>query len=306
VSTEFKMKLLGIARQFVGLQIEYTDDGIVIHQTNYAHKIVDMFLPPNSRPVATPIAPNTHIGTEPLPSDDEWEHSPERKLPYRQVVGSLLSLATGTRPDLLYPTKELAKRMSRWNQADYDAALRVLRYVKHRSNLGLHFDKNADPAQLVGYADASFADLADRRSTSGYLWVYMGGVVSAQSKTQLKISTSTVESEFKSVSECAKDGDALAHTLETINVLVARPLTLYNDGMGACYVSSNKKDSRLLRHVDVRYHHVRQLVELGLLKVVHISGADNPSDILTKPVDRATLEKHLQTLKMVPVRPSSE
>ncbi|CEL93438.1 unnamed protein product [Vitrella brassicaformis CCMP3155] len=287
LASQFKMKWLGRPRL-------------------YANKIVEAFLPPNSRPVTTPIAPGIHIGTEPLPSDEEWEHSPLRKLPYRQVVGSVLYLATGTRPDLLYPVKELAKWMSRWTQDDYDAALRVLRYVKARPSLGVQFDKGGDPTQLVGYADASFADLADRRSTSGWLWLYMGGIVSAQSRTQPRVSTLMVKAEYKSVSECAKDGDALANTLKTINVSVARPLTLYSDGMGACYVASNKKDSRLLRHVDVRYHHVRELVGDGLLRVVHIAGADNPADILTKPMDRATLEKHLRTLKMVPVQPSSE
>jgi hypothetical protein len=117
------------------------------------------------------------------------------KGPYRNAVGSLIYLVTGTRPDLAVATSTVAKFCEHPGPAHWTAVKRILRYLKGTSDWGLLFNPKNDT--LVGYSDADWAgDPDSRRSTTGYLFTIGGVPVAWKSKKQATVALSTAEAEY--------------------------------------------------------------------------------------------------------------
>jgi hypothetical protein len=133
--------------------------------------------------------------------DDE---EPTDESEYRSIVGSLQHAAIMLRLDITYATSRLAQYLSNPSTIHMSAAKHVFRYLREYPNLGVTFSSTADPANTFPsvYADASFAsDPDDRKSTTGWLTLYNGGVISHSSKKQDLIALSTMESEYTALCE---------------------------------------------------------------------------------------------------------
>lgn len=116
------------------------------------------------KPVKTPVDPGNH-----LVKATEDEEPVDCEL-YQSLVGSLMYLATCTRPDIAFAVGAVARFTSRPNQSHWVAAKRVLRYLKGTVSHGIIF-RGSEPGSCVGYSDADWAgDREDRKSTSGYQW----------------------------------------------------------------------------------------------------------------------------------------
>ena len=87
---------------------------------------------------------------------------------YREIVGSLIYVMTGTRPDLCYIVTNLSQHMAKPTESHLTMAKHVLRYIKGTINHGLKFQKSDVPLQLSGYCDADWGASEDRRSITGY------------------------------------------------------------------------------------------------------------------------------------------
>ncbi len=130
------------------------------------------------KPAKIPVDPGSHLvkATEDEKAVDQQS--------YQSLVGSLMYLATCTRPDIAYAVGTLSRFSSRPNQTHWVAAKRVLRYLKGTSNFGIIF-RGDELGRCVAYSDADWAgDREDRKSTSGYLFQIAGGPVSWRSKKQ--------------------------------------------------------------------------------------------------------------------------
>ena len=101
---------------------------------------------------------------------------------YKQIVGSLMYLTT-TRPDIMFVVSLLSRYMDHPIELHFQAAKRVLQYLKGTCDLGILYRKGGD--ELIAYTDNDYArDLDDRRSTSGYVFMLNSGAVSWSSKKQ--------------------------------------------------------------------------------------------------------------------------
>jgi hypothetical protein len=138
-------------------------------------------------------------------------------------------------------------------------------------------------SNLIGYSDASWADAGDRKSTSGYLWIYTDAPIMWKTTKQKIIALSSCESEYISAASAAKEGMWLKRlVLEIINP--DHTPIMYMDNQSAIAIASGSSSSERTKHIDLRYHYLKLLVSEGGIKIDYISTKFMLADSLTKPV----------------------
>ncbi|GAB2220383.1 hypothetical protein Drorol1_Dr00008032, partial [Drosera rotundifolia] len=164
----------------------------------------------------------------------------------------------------------------------------ILRYLKGTKSLCLCFG-GAKPI-LEGYTDADMAgDLDGRKSTSGYLFTLAGGAISWQSKLPKCVALSTTEAEYIAATEAGKEMLWIKRFLQELGI--SQPeYQVHCDSQSALDLSKNAIYHSRTKHIDVRYHWIREVMEQQQLTLVKISTKENPADMLTKIVTRDKLK----------------
>ncbi|KAH9679295.1 retrovirus-related pol polyprotein from transposon TNT 1-94-like protein [Citrus sinensis] len=148
-------------------------------------------------------------------------------------------------------------------------------------DVGLLFKKDCGQ-QCVGYCDSNFAgDLDKRRSTTGYVFTLGGGPVSWRSILQSTIALSTTEAEYMAATKAVKEAIWLKGLLGDLGV-IQENITVFCDNQSAIFLAKNQTYHTRTKHIDVKYHYVRDIIESGVVLLRKIDTKDNPSDMLTK------------------------
>jgi hypothetical protein len=215
-------------------------------------------------------------------TDTEFKEAEE--LQYPQLAGSLLYLATISRPDIAQAATTLCRYIGKWNKAHYAAAKHLLRYLKGTVHLSLTF--RAKKQDLVGYCDADWGgDLNTRRSTTGYIFQLFGATIAWKSRLQSTVALSTTEAEYMASVDAAKQALWLKQLLQELDI-VFDTITLYNDNNGCIGLSKNPINHDKTKHISMRHHFLREQVQEGTLTVTHVPSKLNIADILTKYVPK--------------------
>ncbi|CAM9792837.1 unnamed protein product [Chrysoparadoxa australica] len=200
---------------------------------------------------------------------------------YRSGVGKLMYAVKTTRPDLANATRELAKCLKESREVHMRSLERALQYVSGTTDLGLTYSRKGE-LQLEAYVDSDYAgDVNGRRSTTGYVIIFGGAAVSWKSKLQPTVSLSSSEAEYRALSECGAEISHLQQIGEDIGLKLQRT-PIYEDNTGAIALAENWSSGARIKHVDVRYHHVREMVENKMVEVRYIRSEEQPADVLTK------------------------
>ena len=125
--------------------------------------------------------------------------------------------------------------------------------------------------------------------------VYFCGVLVAwKSKMQKHVTISTTEGEYVSISEVSCQILFVWHIAKDMGINVTLPIIVNVDNAGAIFLSNKKLVGQRTKHIDTRYHFVREYVKDRILKIVYVRSEDNDADILTKNVDSKTYWRHSQ------------
>jgi reverse transcriptase-like protein len=302
-SREFKTRDLGNPRLFLGIQIERQGNKVILHQRNYICRILERFDAPKD-PVAIPLDPKHPL----VDASDSDLLNEDDALEYRASVGALMYLMICTRPDLAFTLSRLSKFCSRPGIKHAAALKRVFRYLAGTKYLGISFNR-PDPLPnplLYGYSDSDFAaDINNRRSTSGFVFLLNGGPISWKSKQQSLVTTSTHDAEYVGLANASYEviwlrklilailPDYTEHTMPANN--------LYCDNQGAIATASQPIHaiSSRSKHIDVRFHVIRDAAANGLIRLEYVRTGDMTADILTKALPRETFQRHVRGLGMV-------
>ena len=256
LSKQFEMSDLGEARVCLGLEITRDRAKRTLHvsQEHYANKVLERFGMHNSKPVVTPM--DGQIGG---PDDDNLAQD----VPYRQVIGSLMYLMVGTRPDIAFAVGRLCRFADCATWEHWTAAKRVLRYISGTRTLGITYDGINNDLTPQGYCDSDYAScVVNRRSTSGFSFHLAGGAVSWRSKQQTSTAASSVEAEYIAMCAATKQALWLSRLLSDLS---GRPekfvIKVKVDNEGAISLSKNTVDNDRTKHIDVQYHFTREKVE---------------------------------------------
>jgi hypothetical protein len=117
------------------------------------------------------------------------------QLKYSQIIGSLMYLASATRPDISFAVSKLSRFVSNPGDDHWRALERAMRYLKGTSNYGIHYFGNLKVVE--GYSDSNWISDADEiKATSGYVFTLGGGAVSWKSCKQTILTRSTMKAEL--------------------------------------------------------------------------------------------------------------
>jgi hypothetical protein len=158
---------------------------------------------------------------------------------------------------------------------------------------GITYDGSATETQLHGYSDR---DWCVEHSTTGFAVCFAGAVIGYGSRRQHSISTSSTEAEIMAASHTALEILYFRGLLREMGEDMSEPTVLYVDNLGAVALSKDLKSCQRSRHIERRYLKVRELVAQGDVIVKYRETSENPADMLTKPLDAATFNKHATTL----------
>ncbi|GJW05862.1 hypothetical protein Tco_1568285 [Tanacetum coccineum] len=182
------------------------------------------------------------------------------QLHYTQVVGSLMYIMNYTRPDLTYSVSRLSRYLHNLSKDHWDALVRVLQYLKHTIDYGLHYTKY--PPVLEGYCDANWiSNHNDSKSISGYVFTLRGAVVSWKSSKQTLNTRSTIEAEFVALDKAAKEAEWLRSFLKSIP-LWPKPVTavyIHCNSMSALTREKNHVYNGKSRHIRRRHNTIKDL-----------------------------------------------
>ncbi|KAJ0391590.1 hypothetical protein P43SY_011493 [Pythium insidiosum] len=284
--THFELTSLGQVRYLLGIEVSFspTRDSIFLSQATYIETILKRFNMTSCNGVATPESKHETL------SHEKTRHE---NMPYREIIGAIQYLVSGTRPDLAHATRYLGQFNAHFEWGHYQKAKRVLRYLRHSTDFGLviKLDKQDTPL-LETFTDADFAnDATDRKSVSGYVTQLDGNTISYASKKQGVVALSTAEAEYVAMHEGARDIMWLGALLDELGLPFKKPPTLWCDNMSTVHLSTKPSKHSKMKHVDVKYHFTRNLVEKEKLATRHCGTNEMPADTLTKPLDRVKFER---------------
>lgn len=297
---QFECTDTGDVNYFLGFNV-YRDRPartLYISQEHYITSLLDRFgFPSGSNSTKTPFPSNFN----PVEAT-EAEFAAARHLEYPQIAGSILYAATITRPDLAYCAGVLARYISKWSQAHYDAARHLLRYLRGTAHLCLRFDAEAGHRIVLGHADADWGGCTStRRSTTGYVFNTYGGTVAWRSRRQPTVSLSTTEAEYMASTDATKQAVWLAQLLADLGFPIGTAFPILNDNRGAVELSKNPVAHDKSKHIALRMAFLRENVLKGVITLEHVSTASNTADLLTKALPRELTDRHRNSLGLVPL-----
>ncbi|WKA07065.1 hypothetical protein VitviT2T_024932 [Vitis vinifera] len=210
-----------------------------------------------------------------------------RRVSYASAVGSLMYVMVCTRPDIAYAIGVVIRFLSNPGRHHWEAVKWIMRYLRGTSKLKLTF--GGGKPILVGYTDSDMAgDVDNRRSTLGYLMTFSGGTVSWQSRQQKCVALSTTEAEYIAAAEACNELLWMKCFMQELGFKQQR-YVVYCDNQSAIHLSKNSTYHARSKHIDVRYHWMRDALNDNLFEIEKIHTDNNGSDMLTKTLPREKL-----------------
>ena len=290
MQSKYEMSMMGELNFFLGLQVSQKTDGTFICQSKYVRDLLKKYHLEDSAPAKTPMPTATKL-------DQDKTGKKVDITSYRGMIGSLLYL-TASRPDIMFATCLCARFQADPKESHLIAVKRIFRYLKGTPNLGLWYPKGTG-FDLVGYTDSDYAGCKiDRKSTSGSCQFLGRRLVSWHSKKQHSVSTSTAEAEYIAAGSCCAQILWMRNQLRDYGLLLSK-IPIFCDNTSAIAISNNPVQHSRTKHIDIRYHFIREHVTNGTVELHFVPTEQQIADIFTKPLDESTFSKLVGELGML-------
>ena len=287
LAAQFQVKDLGELNYLLGVAVkqDHSNGSIWIGQPTYTSNILDRFGMMESKAVATPVSSSKLVQAT---DDDELV---DKEL-YQSAIGSLQYLLTMTRLDIAFALSNVAKFNSNPTKDHWTAVKRIFRYLRGTQMFGLLYKRLPKEQECVGYSDSDWAgDLNDRKSTSGYVFTVGGGAISWKSKKQSCVALSTAEAEYIALSQAAQEAVWLRSLYVNLKLEMTAPTVVYEDNQSAICIAKNPQSHGRSKHIDIKYHFIREQVQQKTIEVKYCKTEDMIADLLTKGLGKEKFEK---------------
>jgi len=161
---------------------------------------------------------------------------------------------------------------------------RMIEFLHWERSKGLRIKSDHEEKwKVLAYSDSDFAgDKDDRKSVTGYVILLCNVPVSWKSKGQPNVTLSSTEAEYVALCETVREIKFISQLLNTLNIQYERPIKVQVDNIGAVFLSKNKTSGERTKHIDVKYHFIREQINDGLIQVDFVRSEENLADIFTK------------------------
>ena len=150
------------------------------------------------------------------------------------------------------------------------------------------------------FVDSDWAgDTDTRRSVSGWCIFINGCLISWGSRGQQTVALSSTEAEYIGITEICKEILFINNILKFLSFNVSFPIIIQVDNIGAIFMS-DRGEGRRTRHIDIKYHFIREYIEDGLVKIIFVKSAENKADIFTKNTSDS-IHQNLTSDYMMPI-----
>ena len=153
--------------------------------------------------------------------------------------------------------------------------------------------------ELEGSADADGSMAEDRRAISGYAFIVHGGAVSWSTKKQEIISLSTTE--YIAATYAMKEALWLRSLILQLFGVTLDATTLFSDNQSAIALAKEHQYHARTKHIDIRFHFIRWIIEEGRLHLIYCPTEDMVADALTKALPSAKVKHFAMELGLVSV-----
>ncbi|GKC55941.1 retrovirus-related pol polyprotein from transposon TNT 1-94 [Tanacetum coccineum] len=233
--------------------------------------------------------------------DENLQGRPVDATLYQGMIGSLMYL-TSNRPDLIYLVCLCARYQAKPTKKHLHAVKQIFRYQKGTINMGLWYLKDT-AMSLTAYSDTDHAGCQDTRcSTSGSAQFLGDKLVSWSSKKQKSTAISSTEAEYIALSGCCAQ-ILWMHSQLTNYGFQFNKIPLYCDNTSAIALCCNNVQYSREKHIDVRYHFIKDQVENGIVELYFFRTEYQLSDIFTKPLPRERFNFLIEKLGMKSMSP---
>jgi hypothetical protein len=274
---------------------------ISISHTTYIESVLRRFQMQDCNPVDVPMAPNVHLSAADGPEDEKGKEE-MRRYPYRELVGALIWISLISHPEISFVANYLARFNSNPGLAHWRAAKRVLAYLSGVRNHTLQLGGLvSDPTDLQVWSDSDWArDEDDRRSISGYVFKLGDGLISWASKKQATVATSSTEAEYMALAGAASHGLWIRRLLGELGLDIENETTpIYVDNRGAIDLAKDSRHHARSKHIDIKYHFIRERIEDQTFEVIHCPTADMIADGLTKPLAKSSFHSMMDNFGLI-------
>jgi hypothetical protein len=264
LSKSFDMKDLGQADVILNIKLIKNKSGITLLQSHYVEKILSRFGLIDGKSSPTPYDPSVILRKN--------KNEPTDQLRYSQIIGSLMYLASMTRPDISFAVSKLSRFMSNPSIDHWHALERVMRYLCGTMTYTIHY--SGHPAVLEGYSDTNWiSDVDDIKATSGYVFIFGGGTVSWRSCRKTILTRSTMEAALTALDTPTVESKLPRELLMDLSVVEKPvPTILLNcDNQTVIVKVNNSKDNaKSSRHIKTRLKSIKKLRNFGVITVTYI------------------------------------
>ncbi|KAJ9562965.1 hypothetical protein OSB04_008125 [Centaurea solstitialis] len=276
MKSRFQMSMMGELTFFLGLQVRQTPQGIFINQSKYTHDILKRFDFTGPKSASTPMSTSFQL-------DADLSGNPVDQKVYCAIIGSLLYL-TASRPDIMFATCVCARFQCEPRESHLGAVKRILKYLKGTPNFGLWYPKDSG-FELTAFTDSDHAGCKlNRKSTSGACQFLGDKLVSWSSRKQNCVSLSTAVAEYVAAACCCSQVLWMKIQLADYGYTMHR-IPIYCDSSSAIQIAANPVQHSRTKHIDIRYHFIKDHVEKGNVELFFVESERQIADLFTKAFD---------------------
>jgi hypothetical protein len=208
---------------------------------------------------------------------------------FRSIIGGLSYAALMTRSDIAYAVSALSRHLAAPTMQHLNAAKRILRYLAGTAHYSMIFQSPPSEQKsplyqypIVAYTDASHGnDLSDRKSTTGSIIKLFGNTICWQSKKQKCVALSSTEAEYYALSSTVCEALWVKQWLYEV-FGIKQPILVLCDNQSAIHLASHDSIHQRSKHIDIRYHFIRDHIKQHSIDVKWLPTAKQEADILTK------------------------
>lgn len=261
--------------KFLNIKIDQTREGIYLSQGDYVDKILNKYGLEDCNISKTPVACQQKL--------DEYKDSPPvDKTKYQELIGSLMYLSVGTRPDISYGVSSLSQYCRDPRKIHLEAVKRIYRYVKGTKEYSIKYDRQG--CELQASTDASWNSTMDARSYSRYVVKIGNNLISWRSRKQTLVAMSTCEAELMAICEGAREIIWLRNLLDSLNMTgkPQDPVIMKTDSKAAIDWIHKSNATNRTTHINRIYYFIRDEVKSKRLDLEYVHTKHMEADILTK------------------------